>query len=603
MTPKFLTNAEIIYFSRFIRSLALFALGTLSLALFGFFHILPIAALFILCSYDFFHHTRHTHLDRGIRILLSLALILILLLSLFAQQSIFSGRDQGAIAEAAIQLAHSGTLTFSSASITTLFDLHESGLAQNFPGFYYTDEGSLTTHFPLPYITWLGAFYVVFGMYGITIANALLFFVFLYSFYMLARYFMGHAYGLVAALFAITTFPLIFFSKYTLSENMALAFLWAGITLLILYFSAIYRTKTPGKNLQHRGRMVLTSLFLTFAVILFVRIEDIVFFAAMSVLIFLTPRSWTFIKNFLLRRTLAFYTLIITLFAIVFSSLNNAFFRNVGKAFFGTNLEIATDTTPLFARLFSDLFTNLHTLTLYGMLPFIVIGLFGIFWAFYRKHWRILIVLFMTLPAFIYIFDAFISGDHPWMIRRYTFAVIPTLFFFTTLFFSYWSHSKRPRLAQTAVILPFFITAIVLYNLNITAPFYTYSEHRNLPDEITALSQHFSVDDLILIDRGATGDPWAMMDGPLRFEHDRHAVYFFNPADYERLDTTAFDTVYLVVPRDKEDFYYESVIGDKLNYDTKYMIRTNRLTPTRSFDDIAPQEELVTRGVIFTIDK
>lgn len=603
MTPKFLTNAEIIYFSRFIRSLALFALGTLGLAFFGFFHILPIATLFILCSYDFFHHTRHAHLDRGIRILLSLALILILLLSLFAQQSIFSGRDQGAIAEAAIQLANTGMLTFGNTSITAFFNLHESGLAQNFPGFYYTDEGTLTTHFPLPYITWLGAFYAVFGMYGITIANALLFFVFLYSFYMVTRYFMGHTYGLVASLFAITTFPLIFFSKYTLSENMALAFLWAGITLLILYFSAIYRTKTPGKNLQQRACMILTSLFLTFSILLFVRIEGIVFFTAMSALIFLTPRSWAFIKNFMLRKTLAFYTVIITLFAIIFSSLNNAFFRNVGKALFGTTSETTADTTPLLVQLFTDVFGNLQTLTLYGMLPFILIGILGIAWAFYRKHWRVLIVLFMTLPAFIYIFDAFISADHPWMLRRYIFAVIPTLFFFTTLFFSYWSRSKRPRLMQISVIIPFFITAIVLYNLNITAPFYTYSEHRNLPNEIKEFAQHFSPNDLILIDRGATGDPWAMMDGPLRFEHDRNAVYFFNPSDYARLDTTSFDTVYLVVPGDQEDFYYESVLGDQLNYDTKYMIRTNRITPTTSLNNIAPREEIITRGVIFTLDQ
>lgn len=603
MTPKFLTNAEIIYFSRFIRSLALFALGTLGLALLGFFHILPIAALFVLCTYDFFRHTRSAHLDRGIHILLLLALILVLLLSLFAQQSIFSGRDQGAIAEAAIQLADNGSLSFGNPSITAFFELHEPGLAQNFPGFYYTNEGALTTHFPLPYITWIGAFYAMFGLYGITIANALLFFVFLYAFYMTARYFMGHGYGLVASLFTITTVPLILFSKYTLSENMALAFLWAGITLLVLYFSAINRTKTPGKNLQRRTRMILSSLFLTFAVLLFVRIEGIVFFAIMSGIIFFTPRSWVFIRDYMLRRTLSYYTVVIILFAIIFSSLNHAFFRNVGKALFGSSPESAGETTSVVTRLLSDVLSNLQILSLYGLLPFILFCLLGILWALHRKHWRVLIVFIMTLPAFIYLFDAFISGDHPWMLRRYTFAVIPSFFFFTTLFFYYWSRSKRKQLARSAAIIPFFITAIVLYNLNITAPFYTYSEHRELSDEIAQIAQHFSSTDLLLIDRSATGDPWAMMDGPLRFHHDLNAVYFFNPHDYERLDTTAFDTVYLIVPRDKEEEYHQSVLGDKMNYHTKYLIRTNRLLPTADRDSIAQKEDIATRGVIFTLDQ
>ena len=100
-----------------------------------------------------------------------------ILISLFTTPTIFTGRDQGSISEAAAHLAQNHQITFTTSASEEFFRLYGPGKAENFPGFYYTDDGKLSTQFPLPYTAWLAMLYGVFGVTGFVFANALLFYV------------------------------------------------------------------------------------------------------------------------------------------------------------------------------------------------------------------------------------------------------------------------------------------------------------------------------------------------------------------------------------------------------------------------------------------
>jgi len=75
--------------------------------------------------------------------------------------------------EAAAWLAQNHHVTFAIPASEEFFRLYGPGKAENFPGFYYTDDGKLTTRFLPPYTAWLA----MFGVVGLAFANALLFYI------------------------------------------------------------------------------------------------------------------------------------------------------------------------------------------------------------------------------------------------------------------------------------------------------------------------------------------------------------------------------------------------------------------------------------------
>ncbi|HLC94878.1 MAG TPA: hypothetical protein VJH89_00170, partial [Patescibacteria group bacterium] len=76
----------------------------------------------------------------------SMLLILVVcsaLLGYISEPTLFSGRDQGSISEAAFRLAQNGQLAFATDASTAFFNLYGEGTALNFPGFAYTQACDL----------------------------------------------------------------------------------------------------------------------------------------------------------------------------------------------------------------------------------------------------------------------------------------------------------------------------------------------------------------------------------------------------------------------------------------------------------------------------
>jgi hypothetical protein len=522
-------------------------------------------------------------------VLASLALIAVL--SNFSTPTIFSGRDQGSLSEAAIRLSENHQLKFSTTESREFFKIYGPGKALNFPGFSYTRDGSLITQFPIGYISWLASFDSLFGLSGLILANAVSFFIFLIAFFLLARLYLKNTSALIAYLLIISSFIFSWLFKMTLSENLALAFVWLGLLEIILYF----KTKE------------LIYLFIslaTFTVLAFTRIEAFSFWIAIATLFFIKRyfRRIFFQNLYEKHRPYLIAIGIILFFHIVNIFVNWAYYLTFIKGFLGSFS--TTGDAGESVSLLSPFFYVLKTFNAYALLDSLIVLGLAVFYALYKKRYSALVPLFLVLPAFIYLIHPGISLDHPWMLRRYAFAIVPIAFFYSVWFFESYLRNR--------LFIYIFSSVMILNNLIICLPYFSFSEDTNLLNETKVISEDFESSDLILIDQKATGSGFSMMTGPMSMLFGKRAVYFFNLEDINKLDFGKFNNVYIIIPDDnlyvyQNDFSFNSL----MTFQKDYRITTedfNILTgkKTELLENpvaIAKKEMVSTQGKIYLLKK
>lgn len=486
-------------------------------------------------------------------------LLLAALFSSFTVPTVFSGRDQGSFSEAAIRLAENSRLEFSTPASQEFFKIYGPGKALNFPGFHYQSDGRLITQFPLAYIAWLGAFYSIFGLAGFTAANGVLFFFFLLSFHLLARHLLGKRSALLATAFALTSFPLLWFLKYTLSENMALSLIWLSIFSLVLF-------------LERRSDLAYRTFLFASMLLVFTRIEGIAILSMGIVLILADKRA----RAHLLaerKKTLLFPGLFfLVLFAFNFFK-DIFFYKEIAKALL-TPLRgpsAGMSASPAVSELYLG-----KIFLLYGLAGFILLALITIGILFVRQRYRLLAPFIVTLPAWTYLISSHISLDHPWMLRRYAFAVLPAAIFYSAAFFSLWSGKKSHPFRRMASAL----LALVLLagSLPASIRYFAYAENEGMLEQAREIAGRFGERDLVLVDRLATGDGWSMMGAPMDFLFEKNAAYVFNPQDISKLDLEKFDNSFLLVSASEIGRYTGApALSGRLTLQESAAIRTNRL--------------------------
>jgi len=535
-------------------SFIIFGWFALSLTLGSIFHM-PLIVIGLLFSFGIACLIGYRLFQRSstdAKIVFIIALLYAAFVGFVSEPTVFSGRDQGSIAEAAYRLAGNAELAFSTPSSESFFEIYGKGTALNFPGFAYTKEGYLITQFPLGYTAWLASFVSVFGIAGYAIGNALLLFLFLITFYGLLRLFVTPFYALFGFALAIFSFLPMWFAKITLTENLAV-FLF---TFLIL---SLYLFIREAKFVYYAGILFSAGLFA------FTRIEGFVFlFLALS---FIGFRKET--RDMV--RTYPWKSVVIPglLFAYFFLRdffLNLPYYKMIGKALlkyihsFGSVGDAATAQIGTL---------NLGSIFfLYGLLALFLIGLFGLLVFLKEKRYLFLLPAFICLPVFLYLFQPNISLDHPWMLRRYLFALYPTLLFSAVLCLAFlFSREKNYPLAIPKGKRTFFAVIIFLGLIILELPAWTrgvaFAENRTLLAQVENFSKQFGDKDLILVDRNATGNGFAMLTGPAQFLFNKNTVYFFNPLDLSALDTSHYDHVYLLTPTESQA-RYAAVFGEKL---------------------------------------
>jgi len=499
----------------------------------------------------------------------------------FATPTVFGGRDQGAIATAAIELSQNHSLKIENQAAHDLFQKYGLGRALNFPGFDYTKNGDLISRFPIGYTAFLASYFDLFGLKGIQYANFVPLFLFLVIFWLILRQFFDEKIAFLGYLAAATFFPFQWFAKYALTEIYMLYLVWAGIYFLI----ALRRPTSTALDVR---RLKIPLAF--FALASLVRIEGMIFFllAALYVLLLqrknIFPKSKNFNKYLLISALLLFCFYIYLNFPALLDSL-----KNFAKAFLPNSTKDSVPSAGLYGYLFR-IFTS------YNILPWLVLGLAGIAWLatkLKKNWWKFeFLPFFVLFPAFFYLLTPQITLEDPWLLRRFVFAVFPALIFYSIYALEKFFYHK--------VFLYITLIALLGANVVVSARFFTLSENKDILPQVEKLSQKFGPNDLVLVDRLASGSGYSLLSEPLTTLIHRQAAYFFNAEDLKYINQDRYDNIFLVAPIFAENPWYAELVKGKSPVDAQ-IISNNFLEPSEKKFGLAVNVEAQTLAGIWKI--
>lgn len=540
LTSRLFAAPWLTAFSGFV----LAALLALTLTLFGWFFptLTLLAALFLFGGFAI-AIIGLVQTDERMR----LAIIggLSLLAALIAWQTeptVFTGRDQGSIALAAIELARGHELAFRSSTSDAFFAIYGPGRALNFPGFAYTETGALITQFPLGYISYLGLFVSWFGTAGLAIGNTVLFVLSGWTFFELGSLFLSRRNALLGTMLFATSFLPIWLAQMTLTENLALLiFLALGVALVRF-----------DRDEDSRFLPLIILLSFLFAM---TRIEG--FVIAPLALLYMLYRPALRARLFALPKRWAIPALLFLAFLFLRDIfMNLPFYTMIGKAALKYWHEVSSvvgdEAEPSLGP----------TLISYGLFPIFLGGIASLVFGIMKRRFTLLIPVLLALPTFIYLVNGHISDDHPWLLRRYAFTLFPLFLLATVALWQSIEETLRSERRRLFGFLAFGLLVALQIIPSITA--LRTIEYHTLAAQASGFAARFNDQDLVLIDRTATGDPFTMIAGPLASLDRKNTVYFFNPEDYSRLDRSEFAHVYLLTTEDSLGRYAEAFGSDLL---------------------------------------
>ncbi len=501
---------------------------------------------------------------RGEKIVLLILVTWSLLLSYFTNPTIFGGRDEGSLATLAVVINREHKLTQQNKVINTFANIYGEGKALNFPGFLYqkTRDGYLLKSQFLPgYSAYLANFAQPNEINFLKLANLLPFLIFGLAFFSVLKTLTNSdKHSLGGLIFLISVLPFTIFYKFTLSEFLFASLIWSGLYFLIKYLQS---TKT--------GRQEITRywfIFIPFIPTFFIRIESFgIVFALILILIFYRHKNFNFPK-YQLPIFLVFLSGAISLF------LFSHFFLFLTKEFFDflSSSPDLSNHQPRSFHFIPKMWRNGYILKVfytYNLIPLFLFAFFGIIKIIKNKRQLKLIPLFLFGVTGIYLLDANISLDHPWMLRRFIFSIIPLAVFYFTIFWQQHPFKQKNISGLIWVVL-------LLSNTLLTIPFITLQQNTGLTKITPKLAEVFKADDLILVSQKSSGSGWSLLSEPLRTIYQKQAVYFFNPKDYDKIDQDHYNHIYLLTSV-SELPHYQEIISSTIPTSQKEIFIENKI--------------------------
>jgi len=570
---------------RFSAGLALLGLLAVGIALSGVFFrpliLLPAIASLGAVSFFLIRSVMRDSVTTGIVAILSLTISVILLIG--TEPFLFSGRDQGAIAEASVLLAEHGGLRSSSVVSDIFHGIYGSGSALHFPGFHYATDGRLVTQFPIGTVAFFAVFVSLFGTDGLIIVNGLLLCSSLFLIFLLARALSDERLALGTFLASSVSFLPLFVSRLPLSENVFLTI------FLALSLSTVSFLRKPD-----RETFLITLLLGAFLSV--IRIEGVFAFVATVAIFVLAAPARDFLSRErpeLLLRTLV----LVSVFLAANLAANLPLYRSILGATWD-HMTVHGSGTPGDIPV---LFPLWQVFGSYGLLFPFLFGLAGTALLLARRRFVALVPSFLALPAFLFFIDPNITPDHPWMLRRFLFSLWPALVLTVPAALHHLSNRLRGSAIGHLAAIAVFGT-VFLGSVPATAGLLSFHEYEGLSGQTAALADLIGGQDLLLIDREATGDPYAIPAAPLRLLHDRHAVYFFNPEDYAKIPQETFDRIYLLAPIRNAETLWQGIPATLVPVES-VRFSFDRIRPTPLRDPTLPSRETVaSESVLFRLD-
>jgi len=494
-----------------------------------------------------------------------------LFLLIFFSYPYFEGRDEGSYANAAVYLAENGSMVFEHPILPYLKNEGLAHQALNFPGFVIKGDG-LVSQFSPAYVVWLAIFFLMFGgTIGWWLANGFLILGGSTAFYFLLRLFLPRWVAISSIILLIFHFVFLWFPRFTLSENLAF-FLFCNLLffLILTYFNP---------SLFQKNRFIAAALILLIALLPLTRPEGWWLLLASLVILFII-----FKKDILKtrRRVVKFSSAVLfgalmLIYAMydqlpVYKRLfkdwiewadNKDKYLSIGDV--GDVGEIASFVLPSTNRLIY--FWQIEWK--YGVLLFGLLALlfFGICIAgrfkkssFFPKEVVTMgiVTLFLSFPFFVAFVSPQISSDHPWLLRRFLFVVIPCGILGGVIFFSYLA-SKLKR-DSSFILLSALLAILLVPSLQSTAYFLLLRDNDGRSAVLHQLGRQFDEDDWVLTHREASGDGWHMWSAPLSSVYQIPSVYVFNPNNVVDMKDVIYNRwgegqkTYIILPEKAYDF-------------------------------------------------
>jgi hypothetical protein len=558
-----------------------------------FYSIIPILYIIFFVSIIYYLYKKKklviSKLTTSNKLLLFGLVFWIGLLSYFTVPTIFGGRDEGSIATSALMINKNHSLNYQNKIINTFAKIYGEGKALNFPGFFYQKSRNsfiLKSQFLPGYPAYLANFAYSTKINFLKFANAIPLLIFLLAFYSIVKQLTKEKYfSLVAVSMLITTTPLVIFYKFTLSEIFFASFIWSSLYFLLKYLQ-LKKQSPPSKKI-----LSFWLIFIPLLPTVFIRIESFgIIFILILILIFKKHHS--------LQQPLYQIPLLLIIFLGVLSMvLFSNFFIIAGKGLLNTFINfnhqtLSSDQTKTFLPKIWQHFYLPKLFYTYNFLPFFLFGILAIVKLFKEKKWFFLTPLFFLGIKGFYLIDANISLDHPWMLRRFTFATIPLLILYTILFFQHYPLRQK-------LITKMIITVLITSNFLLSYPFVVFKQNNNLLEQTDKLAQQFTNQDLILVSQQASGSGWSLITEPLRTILNKQAVYFFNPNDYAKIDQTNYQHIYLISSQ-KEIPHYVMVLNN-IQKEKPYTLKNQIIQPTKNPLQFPKLITTETNGIIYQL--
>lgn len=432
---------------------------------------------------------RDTRVLSNVTVASGVVCCLVASLLIFFPHDTFGGRDEAQYLNGALRLAVTGSLEF---------PLHLNGLADNY-------IENLRTQ-PFGYKVWVATQYIFFGQQGALRGNVIIIVLGLFSFYLVASLLGGRKIGLIALALYISSMPFLWFSRETMSENLAFYLLWG----LIIFFLIYLRTKH------------FRYLFIAFAyswIFALTRIEG--FYIQLMFLVLLP--TILVLKRVEDYKRIALIVGVYLLF--VFSNIyvaRETYAPFIGETFKSVQYGIKRSVQPLtsinfvkgdngsvvtiqskYNRLYDNIpFFFSMLLAKYNFFIVIFSLVFIFFYTVFRKRYTsnsslyVLIILALLSPEYFKFISPGVTIDEPWLYRRYLYALLPFGYVCLVIFLKSFRQKK---------ILSYIIIVLLTINIVLSKDILFLKNNWLLGEKIAEIGKDISSKDFLLIDIGTLG--------------------------------------------------------------------------------------------------
>lgn len=399
-----------------------------------------------------------------------LVILLISLILIFFPHDSLGGRDEGMYSGLAIILSK----------------YHNFSVPQylfKVPLSYGTTNQTLTLTTPA-YVVWLATQKVLFGTEWMLRSNVVLIFLGLCSLFLVSSLITKKSLAFIAIILFSTSMPFLWFSRETMTENMAFFLLWFLILSLFLFI----KTK---KN------YFLVSIFFSSLLFSFSRREGL--FLQIPVLVILAT---VLLIRKIFPKKKVFYILITYISLIVLSFfVNNDFSPIFGKASLvsdtltsfenyvpKTNIIRLGDGLPFFVfQMLSKINLSLAIYSIPLVMVLIIVGKKKVI----KDKILYISLLGIISVEFLKLINPRVSPEQPWMYRRYLYAILP---------FGYLSLSILLNKFIKQKPLVFIVYALLIANITISSRIITLKNNWQITEKIEKLTQNVSTNDFVIID-------------------------------------------------------------------------------------------------------